>query len=655
MSKQRRIQHFFPLAGREGDPDTEELPHKTSSNSVGKKVKPDVAEEIATTPLERFKLLKPLAGKRPMQVQQQYALDDDHQLVVAVPLGQFASLVYAHELIIPNDKDAFAMTRRLELDDLAGPLMVDPLVMLERIKKHVPNIGSISHASNTFEVRRRIGKTRVSVKLSSTTQAGTMLAALAWDELAKLDEDALVAWQDRWSKVVKALSEWQGKPIEPTPIEPPTTFPIVLAPHFPADLVVQLALGHDGTAGQLISDAQRAAMVCEINARAQGYLMSISGCAISLRYLIGGRTKRLTLVRCMTTADVHVMGTASRLLRADSSCVPLVVAAVEEWRLRRVGLVDPVNQPRFAHPQMIQDSHTRERLDQAMFRDIPGIEVHCTAEASLNDLVISKDGKAQVVQLKGSSTVMRDGKAVACFNNLDKTYDVVVMSTGQLPNETRLWACVSTHKDRQHRGVNVKTLTVSLDRPESKVMKAIEGLVVFDQEVGKDGTWEDLQREMHIAIFDKVLTFATNEQYDQLAKLCKEVPASAISNITEDINIATFLRLSGFKGERGENYKQVDLSIETPEGLKRVQIKSVRADGNFWKIDFGRGTYHQNSFDFLVVVLCEEGYWMIPMDALVKSGAVHTDGRASMVGFAAHKTGNQWTAQYWTTAVRILA
>jgi hypothetical protein len=655
MSKQRRIDHhFFPRAKKESEPGTREgRPHMTRiSKSVATQVTPDDVDEKIATPLES---LKPLAGERLMQVKRQYALDDEHELVVAVPNGPFAPLVFSHELSIPDFGAAFAMARMLELDDLAGPLMVDVLVMLDRIKDRVRGSGSISIASKSFDVKRMIGKSRPSVKLSFTTQAGTMLAALARDELAKLaklDHGAIVAWQDRWSNVTNALSEWQGKPIEPTPIEPPTSVPIILAPYFPDDLVVQLASGRDGTAGNMISADQMTAMVGGINALNQGPRLSIRGCAIMLWYSC---KKRLTLVRCRTAADVHVMGTASRLLRADPSCAPLVVAAVEEWGWRRVGLVDPVEQPRFAHPRMIQNVHMRERSDQAMFKQIPGIEVHGTAEASLNDLVISRDGKAQAVQLKASSTVMTDGKATACFRRLDAPYDVVVMSTGQLPSETRMWACVSTHKDREHRGLNMNTLEVPLDRPESKVMKAMEGLVVFDKEVGKDGTWAELQREMHIAIVDKVFTYATTEHYDQLATLCKEVPATAVNHITEDINTATFLRMSGFKGERGETYTQVDLSIETAQGAKRVQIKSVRINCNFWYINFGRGTYDRDSFDFLVAVLGEEGYWMIPMDALVTNRVVHTDGRASMTGFAARKEGNHWTARYWTTACHIFA
>jgi len=500
-------------------------------------------------------------------------------------------------------------------------------------------------------VQRRIGKINVSVSFSSTTHAGAMLAALARVELAELHEGGIVAWKERWSNVSKALSAWQCKPIEPTPIEPPTSFPAVLEHRVPADIVDLLTEGRGGTAGQRISDAQRTAMVGEINALEQGYRLSIKDCAISLQYSIGGRWKHLTLGRCMTAADVHVMGAASRLLRADPSAALVVVAAVEEWGWRRVGLADPINQPEFAH-QPIRDAHERERSTLAMFREVPGIEVHGTAEASSNDLVISKDNKAQAVQLKASAVVMKDGKATARFRCLDKPYGVVVMSTGQLPGETRLWACVSSHEDRQRRGLIVQTLAVSLNRPESKVMKDLEGLVVFDKEVGQDGTWEALQGEMHIVIVDKVLTFATNEQYDQLTTLCKEV--SAINHITEEINIATFLRLSGFKGERGENYSQVDLSIETPEGAKRVQIKSVRADGTFWYIYFGRGRYNRDSFDLLVAVLGEEGYWMIPMDALVANRCVHTDGRPSMTCFAARKDGSQWTAQYWKPAFHIL-
>ena len=288
----------------------------------------------------------------------------------------------------------------------------------------------------------------------------------------------------------------------------------------------------------------------------------------------------------------------------------------------------------------------------AKVAEVLGIMVHTTAEASRDDLVISRNGKALAVQLKGSSVVMLRGKATAQFCRLDKPYGVVVMTTGQLPGETRLWACVSTREDRQKHGLNKRTLEVSLDVPESNVLKAMQGLVVFDKKVG--GAWEEQQqRKMHIAIVERLLPLMTTEQHDQLANLCTEVPAAAVHNITEAVNIETFLRLSGFNGERGRNYSHVDLVIETPEGpegaakRKRVQIKAVHANGNFWKINFGHGQYIRDSFDFLVAVLGTEGYWMIPMTVLVAKGQVHTDGTPSMKSFATHKGDNHWTAQYW--------
>jgi len=637
--------------------DTRELPHEPSVKSVVKQVANVTQEETekkATTLIDR---LKPLAGKGLMPVKQQYALDHADGRVVDVPLGPFAALVAPQELDIPvTRRDAFVMSLKLELDDdLARP--ADAAVMLQRIEKRVNVAGSISINSNAFRVGRQIGKTHVSVKFSSTTQAGAMLAALARTELAELtNEGALVAWKDKWSKARMKLSNWQGKPIEPAPIEPPTRFPTVLE-GLPADVVEQLALGRDGTAGQEITEARLTEIVDEINARARdpesaGYTLSTSGRAITFQYSIGGGWPQLTL-RCMTAADVQVMGAASRLLHADRSAaqVDAAVAAVKEWGWRRVGLVVPIEQPLFAHPQMNRDPFIRERSTLAMFEKVgklAGIKVHGTAEASSNDLVISKDGKAQVVQLKASAVVMRDGKATARFCHLDKPYGVVVMTTGQIEGETRLWACVSTHEDRRKHGLNKKTLYVSLDVHESKALKNMEALVVFDKKVGTDGTWEQQQLAMHIAIVERVLTLTTTEQYDQLANLCTEVPARAVHNITEAANIATFLRLSGFKAVRGANYGHVDLVIETPEGEKNVQIKSVRADGNFWKIDFGRGQYKRDSFDFLVAVLGREGYWMIPMDTLVENRKVHTDGTASMTAFAAHKGDNHWTAQYWT-------
>jgi hypothetical protein len=476
-----------------------------------------------------------------------------------------------------------------------------------------------------------------------------MLAALARAELAGLAEAVLVAWKDKWSKVSIKLSKWQGKPIEPAPIEPPISFPAVLE-GIPADIVKQLALGRGGTAGQEITEARIIEIVDEINAQAAGYTLSIRGRAISFKYSNDdGRQKRLTL-RSVTAADVHVLGAASRLLCAGR-LADVAVDSVAEWGWRRVGLVDPTKQPRFAHPP-IPGPHERERSTQAMFEkvaEVLGIEVHRTAEASSNDLVISKDGKALVVQLKASAVMMQDGKVTARFCHLDKPYGVVVMTTGQLEGEKRLWACVSTHDDREHRGLNKKTLCVSLDVPVSKVLKSIQGLVVFDQKVSC-GTWEQLQRAMHIAIVERLLPLATTDQHDQLANLCTEVPASAVHNITEAANIATFLRLSGFNAVRGPNYGHVDLVIETPEGEKNVQIKSVCADGNFWLINFGRGQYKQDSFDFLVAVLGQEGYWMIPMDVLLENRKVHTDGTASKTTFAGHQGDNHWTAQYWKPA-----
>jgi hypothetical protein len=601
---------------------------------------------------EDLEFLRPLSGTKRMQVRQLYHIDHDTRQVIEVPPGEFASKIYANKLAIPDD--AYILAQTLSLTELHK--VVHDLPEMLNMIRGCAKVGSIGLRAGIWEVERKIDRIKCSCRLNASTGAGALLAASARVELAGCiySTDAM-KFAVKWKAASRMYHVWLKKPEEPQPILPPAHIPATLVPYVDANMrgrlhehLIKARSQHGGP----LTLQERYKLLGEINSQLTGPTLTHNATTVSFQY---PKAKISMSLSCRTECDIFIIWAATK---AAANGVPqeLITTAFDEWKYTRIGFVEPCDQPRLAFPH--RDVHQRENSDIEHFRaaaDSQGAKILNCGESAFNDFVIVwPDGKAAGVQLKGSvgRTSAIEGRICLKFSGLNKDYPddtMVFMATGQLVGDECTWACMISMQNLRMHNLNVPNLCLQIWNCSDTKLQLLDPNILRNTETGvllHPGP-------AHVEAIRRIRTTAKFHDADSIVRLCEMGPKTAIYNDVERQNRLAFLKWSGFElaDDQPVNYTKADFSIIVDSTVKRIQLKAAVESHKHesWAISF-KPTYRPDDFDWLVVVIRQEGYWRFTVDELINHSIMFRDGRDSNSTFSAHRGDNHWTSAFWNAS-----
>jgi len=377
---------------------------KMPIESVDESAEERVAKRSCVRDNDTLERLRPLAGQHTAQVKRIYAIDHRAQAVIAVPSGVFAAKVYVHELpFVVADSDGLTQDMGLSVLHSAVKLSeVQGICTRIIMACGRSGVGSIIYNAqhHRWDVTRDAfqPRIRVCVYLSAMTEMGALMAALLFRELSACTTPKdMLRVKAAWIGMPRELRRWQLLPTEPDAIAQPTHVPALFLPYVTSALMCH---------AQVLDQPVRIGLLRETNRTHLAIsrpTLRMEGQSMSFCYPRKGHEalQKVTLPYSRTQLDIQVLAAAALL----STTVTLseIVAALDEWKIMRVGLVNPIEQPQFAFPHVCAgDRHTREAMTKTWLV-APDVRLLPCVEAGLHDVVVEfANGTACAVQLKGS-------------------------------------------------------------------------------------------------------------------------------------------------------------------------------------------------------------------------------------------------------------